>query len=797
MTPDITPQVRPTGPIPADIMIVGEAPGRNEVNEGKPFVGASGEELTRMLHEAGFIRSECFLTNVARRQPPNNDISHFYKRNTAKIRIAGEVLEAGMAALTEEIHNVQPTLIICLGDTALWALTGERGITKWRGSILQYDDGAHRCKVLPTYHPAAVLRQWSWRAVAIHDLARARTEAERGREVALPDWDFVIRPGFEQVIDRLVELKDYAETYRDEDWPLELAADIETRNSHISCFGIAWSETEAITIPFMAVDHPEGYWSLEEETAIIYRITELFKEPNIHWIFQNGLYDLQYFARYWGVVPQRVGDTMIAWHVLWAGLPKSLDFIASLCCDYYRFWKDDGKEWDIHIPEEQHWEYNSTDCVRTLECWHSIQSDLDKFGQREQYDFQMQNFWMAFRMMLRGVNTSRSERQRLSQELLEEEWKRIAYITEACGQELNPSSPKQMQDFFYGELGLPVQKNRKTGRPTCNSEALQKLAKKQPLIKPIVDRIEELRSIKVFRSTFVNMKLDIDGRLRCSYNVAGTETFRYSSSANAFGSGGNLQNIPKGDPDDAERGPDSFRLPNIRKLFLPDPDYTIVECDLDRADAQVVAWEAGAEDLKQIFREGLDLHTENARTIFGPRAGSRERQMAKIGVHATNYGASARTLAAALGIPVHAADKFQRRWFAAHPAIHRWHRDTEYQLQTTRTVTNRFGFRRFYFDRVDSILPEALAWIPQSTVALVIDKGLVRVDQELRGVVETLMQVHDSGIFQILTSILQSTLPKLMECLRVQIPYEDPLTIPVGAEISEVSWGDCKTPDWL
>jgi hypothetical protein len=95
--------------------------------------------------------------------------------------------------------------------------------------------------------------------------------------------------------------------------------------------------------------------------------------------------------------------------------------------------------------------------------------------------------------------------------------------------------------------GLPVIKNRKTKQPTCNAEALGKLAEKFPLIKPLTDLIEEKRSLGVFLSTFCMMPLDTDGRMRCSYNVAGTETFRLSSSENAFGSGGNLQNVPKGE----------------------------------------------------------------------------------------------------------------------------------------------------------------------------------------------------------------------------------------------------------
>lgn len=237
-------------------------------------------------------------------------------------------------------------------------------------------------------------------------------------------------------------------------------------------------------------------------------------------------------------------------------------------------------------------------------------------------------------------------------------------------------------------------------------------------------------------------------------------------------------------------------LPNVRKLFLPDPGYIIADCDLAQADAQVVAWEADDDDLKAIFRDPTaDLHIENAKAIFGNGAG-RNRQLAKAGVHAVNYGAKPRTLAAALGITVHEAEHFANRWFAAHPGIREWHRRVDYNLATTRQVKNRFNNVRYYFDRIEHLLPQALAWIPQSTVALVINRALVEVDARLRGSVEPLMQVHDSLVMQIRKEHFPSVLPDLKRCMEVVVPYEDPLIIPVGIAISEVSWGHVEDYDW-
>lgn len=234
-----------------------------------------------------------------------------------------------------------------------------------------------------------------------------------------------------------------------------------------------------------------------------------------------------------------------------------------------------------------------------------------------------------------------------------------------------------------------------------------------------------------------------------------------------------------------------MKLPNVRKLFVPDPGNVIADVDLDRADLQVVVWEAGDKDLKQMLREGADIHSENAKTL------GISRQLAKSWVHGTNYGGSPFTMARTCGVTVKEAERMQRRWFAAHPGIHQWHRRTEESLMRTREVRNRFGFRRYYFDRIESVLPQALAWIPQSTVANVINIGWQRVIEKLYPEVEVLLQVHDSLVLQWSWRKDREIRPKVRDALLVEIPYEDPLTIPVGLKTSLTSWGDCKEVKWV
>ena len=317
------------------------------------------------------------------------------------------------------------------------------------------------------------------------------------------------------------------------------------------------------------------------------------------------------------------------------------------------------------------------------------------------------------------------------------------------------------------------------------------MGQRQPLLLPLLRNIARYRSVAVFKSTFIDMLTSFDGRMRTSYNIAGTETFRWSSSEDAFGSGGNLQNVPKGDKD-AEA--EVFPLPNVRKLFLPDPGYTIAEWDLDRADVQVVAWEANDELLKQMLREGVNLHMENAKDLFGsyPTSDSDPRyKQAKIGVHASNYGVHAPTLARELGITINEAERFIKRWFSVHPSIADWHERVQDSLYTSRSVQNKFGYRRYYFERVEGLLPEALAWIPQSTVALIIDMGIVNIYENLPEV-QNLLQVHDSVVNQFPTIDTARHCSEIQEQMLITVPYEDPLVVPVGVKLSEISWGDGK-----
>ena len=246
-----------------------------------------------------------------------------------------------------------------------------------------------------------------------------------------------------------------------------------------------------------------------------------------------------------------------------------------------------------------------------------------------------------------------------------------------------------------------------------------------------------------------------------------------------------------------------LELPNIRRIIVPDPGYLLCDCDLAGADAQVVAWEANDEDLKNAFRQGLNVHNHNGVKVWGnaydPQKKVRKftmRDELKRAVHGTNYGASSATIAKTLSWSVALANEFQHTWFTLHPGILEWQRRTERDILTKRQTSNRFGYKITWFDRAESCLTKALAWTPQSTVGLVCARGGINLRRYISWA-EVLLQVHDSLVFQIpFSRYSPSGLAELKKVLEVEVPYPDPLVIPWGLAVSEKSWGDVEKVNW-
>lgn len=368
-----------SGPLPARWMLVGEAPGGDEEAKGKPFVGPAGNLLDGVLVAAGLPRGASYVTNVVKFRPPKNKIEEWLfkpdkpnkdNKQPKKAEERGlqhnangawynDQVAEGLNELFEEIERCQPEVIVAFGNTPLWALTGQWGITKWRGSELWYGE---KTRLIPTLHPSYIQRgAWAERNLMIHDLRHrvmAKMETpEAGRE---PKWDFLVGRDFDAIMTRLHEIE--AEK------PEFISTDVETKRGRIDCYGMASDSRRAVCIPIIDTGL-NPVWTSAQLRELNGLGGAILQRPGLQIIGQNFNYDAQYFLRDpdfgWNV---RAGhDTKVAQHVLLPGTDKDLVMLSSLYCDWHAYWKDDLKESADNLDDEKRWRYNCRDCCVTYE----------------------------------------------------------------------------------------------------------------------------------------------------------------------------------------------------------------------------------------------------------------------------------------------------------------------------------------------------------------------------------------------------------------------------------------------
>lgn len=528
----------------AKVLLIGEALGSEELSQKKPFVGWSGQELDNMLFKVGIIPNDCFFTNVLHEMAPLDDkrkpsIDLLFSGKDKKTTNSEKVKE-GVKYIWSVIEDMQPHLVIAMGNAALWALTGEWGITKWRGSIIE----AKGTKVIPVFNPAAVLHNKPWRFVMEQDLRRCKTESEFP-EIRYPKFIHHIRPNFDQVMD-------FFRTHRGK----TITPDVETWSGYIDCIGFGISNIEAMCVPLKSFGKPQGYWSEDEEVQITVAIRDFLMNSDC--VFANGVFDCQHLARQWGFLPIVYGDTQVAQHTCFPGISsdtklsgKSLAFVSSMHCEYYCFWKDESKVnvWN-EDTENQQWGYNCKDCCFTFESYHSLMQSIDAMGLREQYQLLIDLHPILLEMILRGIKVDEKQVNKLNVELMKALNERSRFFEEVLGHRFNPRSNKQVTALLNDDFGIKevYQKGKKAR--TADDDALEVMRWRQPLAAPIIDAIRESRSIFKFRNEYVGARRDPDRRMRCTLDPAKVETFRLGSRKTAFGTGVNMQTISSGYEDE-------------------------------------------------------------------------------------------------------------------------------------------------------------------------------------------------------------------------------------------------------
>ena len=722
-----------SGPLDARIVMIGEAPGAEEERLGKPFVGASGELLMNIMHNIGISREEVYITNVVKERPAGNNIDSFIKFDRGRVTATQKYYEYEKI-LYEELSQTKANVYIAIGNVAMYALTRQEKITKRRGSILRGTQIGNK-KVIPIIHPASALRNYISTHFIRFDIRRAMEESAFP-EIRLPARVIKIEPGF---------LESMAYIQSCHGIP-KLGFDIEVVNEEISCISIAKNPYDVISIPF--VIDGRDYFNIEQEVVIWTEIAKLLESPNIIKVGHNVCFDSTFIFIKYGIRSCNLKDTMVSSSICYPDFPKGLDFVTSICTKE-PYYKDDGKKWfKFGGSIRDFWVYNAKDSAVCIESEDVLKAETQRQGNEAALARQLSIIPSLVYMQARGIQADKKGMDLAAEENVKKIGQLQEELNSLCGYSINPNSTKQLQEYFYFKKGIKPYVSRSTGNISVDAMALKRISRKGFKEASI---ILEMRHLLKINSTYFEMEMDDDNRIRCSFNPVGTENGRLSSSKTIFGKGGNMQNLP----------------PEMLRFLVADPGCFLYNIDLSQAENRIVAYCAPEPNMIAAFQAGVDIHRQTAGLIFNkkPEDISDEEGTSSIGGglfserfwgkksnHSLNYDLGYRAFALLCEIPEFEAKYIVERYHAVYPGVRQYHSWIRAQLSKNRTVENCFGRKRLFTNRWgDELFKEAYAFIPQSTVADNInERGLAYVmDNPAFWGVEILNQVHDSLVVQI------------------------------------------------
>lgn len=463
--------------------------------------------------------------------------------------------------------------------------------------------------------------------------------------------------------------------------------------------------------------------------------------------------------------------------------------------------------------------YNGMDTIATFQVWKVMEARLAQYPHAKYtYDYHKSLFSPLLYAMLRGILVDSAEVDRLRAQF-DAECRHLEEVGDAITRPLgmgriNFASGAQVIwaiETLSGEVPVKRKKGKPPGK-SADRASLEAIAKSDPELSPFINIILAWRDRKKMLDVLQPELRDADDRMRCTYKIGGTVTFRLSSSKNCLWTGMNMQNI-KRDEDEEATGHAS-----IRSMFIADKGKKFVNVDLKGADSWAVALEVFKYTGDRSYLDACqskDLHTFVCKLVWKNLGWTGDwgkdkkiasqffyrqydyRFMAKKGGHGSNYLGKPFTLATQMKIPVGTATNFQHHYFRAFPGIPKWHAIRARDLQENGFLVNLFGHRRGFHDRLDSdaTLREAIAFLGQSVTACSINRAILNIWRAQLQMpwlgLEFLAQVHDSTLKQFYEQAeaeVLDLLPHLMHIpITVTSPKGETITVSIPLEI-KVGW---------
>ena len=580
----------------ARVVLVGEAPGRDELREGIPFIGKAGQLLDKALREAGLETGShgdgLFVTNACRCIPSKEKLI--------------QACKACHGLLDAELKDREHTLLVLLGNSAIRSVMDNYAvhITAQRGKIMETKYGP----ALLTYHPAFCFRQPGQYKILVEDLKYA-VSIIQGGEVKSPGQVSFEVANAGNMAELLAKLKQY---------PV-LACDIETsernpRKDRILCVGFSGKKNEVVIVPEHMLRYTKGLF-----------------ESDTKFVWHNGKFDTAFLDTY-GFDVRIDEDTMLQSYALnEAGIhglkPLAAQILgATNWAEKLKKWLDEeNPDWSS-IPEDTMYDYLAQDADNTLQLHHIFNERLaDPAEAGPRYAYQ--------KVMIPAANFLRDVEKHgayIDVERVEELRQILLGTTDdlrgqlrdyMCLPKFNPNSPKQVLAAL-NKCGIRV---KKTDKPT---------------IEPYASRSRFVRLLLAYRADKKQLGTYVEGVLRRmddNQRVHSTFTIHVTVNGRLSSKQPNMQNMPA--------GPKGKR---IKRIFGAPPGRCIIELDYSQAELRWLAVLSRDPWLRQVYLDGRDLHDEMSMELFGSGFTSEQRRLVKTINFGIPYGRQAPAIVAAV-----------------------------------------------------------------------------------------------------------------------------------------------------
>lgn len=582
------------GPVPADVMIVGEAPGFREDEVSRPFSGKSGRLLDETLEKFGLDRRSAFITNVNKCRPPENRTPNKTEQKACR------------PYLDKEIEAVNPKFILTLGNTAL-SVVRKSGIMKHRGSVNQLGD----IQVFSTVHPAAVLRNPRYAQLFDSDIA-AFARLVKGQDGAKPPRTFLVQD--KQTLAKACQaiLKSTAVAYDVETTGFDEVDDV------VVTVGIAVKPGLAFVIP---IHHPESKFTNPDKVFRV--IGNALASTPAKLIAHNAKFDDKWFLQR-GVPLYADFDTMIAAHIVNENWFKSLKVLATMILGVDAWANVDlAKGGAQREPLKRLARYNGKDADYTLRLYTRFREDLLREANERSARLFVKLLMPASRTLTdverHGIWIDQERLAERRIELTKRIEKADKKLVKLVGYQANWNSPQQVARILFEEIKLPLIEVTKTGAASTKEAVLLRLRDRHPVAQALLDYREVFKQDSTYFKSWAE-NLREDGRLHANYKITGTVTGRLSSGKEEGNRarGLNVQQVP--------------RDPFLRAVFGAPAGWKFIEADFSQVELRLVAHYSQDPTMMRLFLQNQDIHMDMAVKLTGKPAHAvtkEERKKAK------------------------------------------------------------------------------------------------------------------------------------------------------------------------